>query len=237
MISGTTIAYKIIEHDYCLRECIVSLLPFCPEIIVADCGGDDGTSDHIADIAREFKEVKPFQSKWEPSPGGLWISDLVNECRGRAIFPFHFHLQADEVALKSWVKCGNGLGLVSRRYNFWKDAQSLIPPGKVCSDKVMRCAPISYPSVGDGESLQGDRDWSNAGPEIFHYGFLRRMDAFKKKSDTMERFIVGARNPIWERLEAEGPPAIHSWVPETVPFAGKHPEVIHQWLEHRGYRP
>lgn len=240
MISGTNIAYKVAEHDYCLMESIGSMLPICDEIIVADCGGGDGTSEIIQEMAKHEPKIKPFFAMWMPSDKGKWIADLTNECRERCMYPWHLCLQADEVisaanTFRSYIRFGKGGGLRSVRYNFWKDAQSLAPSGTVCSTSVVRFAPTSYPSVGDGESLHGYVNEERPGPEIFHYGFLRRVHAFKKKAAIMEKWINGEVNPLWKKIETDGSKALHDWVTETVPFTGSHPEVIRQWLKDRGY--
>lgn len=240
MISGTNIAYKVIEHDYCLKESIESMLPVCDEIIIADCGGVDGTSELLQAMASTEPKIKPFSAMWTPSPKGQWLADLTNECRSHAMFPWHLCLQADEIVLasqdfRSWVRYGRGGGLNSVRYNFWKDAKSLAPTGTVCSTSVVRFAPMSYPSVGDGESLHGYVDENHVGPEIFHYGFLRRVNAFKKKAAIMEKWINGEVNPLWKKIETDGTKALYDWVTETIPFAGRHPEIIHPWLKDRGY--
>lgn len=76
--------------------------------------------------------------------------------------------------------------------------------------------------------------------EIFHYGYLRKPSAlFKEKRELHKMFF----NNYDSRLEnVENKPGNWmkeikgiEWLDRLIPFSGKHPVLMYQWLRERGY--
>lgn len=242
MITGTTIAYKVTEHDYCLAECIASLLPVCDEIIVVDCSPDDETSYAIRKANLWDKKIRIILADWKPSSQGAWLADIVNYARSKANpDSYHIHLQADEVIHESSYpeireRAKNMECVAVHRYNFWKDHRHLCPHGTVCGHRIPRCAPMSVPCWGDGETLQCPNPIRSS-IEFFHYGFIREIKAFSLKARMMEMAYVNQINPVWDRVDVEGAGPIRNYYPDgdLILFNGQHPAVALAWLKDHGY--
>lgn len=242
MISGTTFAHKAIEHDYCLRHCVESMLPVCDEVILLDCGGDDGTSELIKALGMQHPKIRIFRVDWRPDhAAGKWLADLVNYARSKAAGDYHFHLQADEVlgegSHDEFLQLATEkTPFFSHRYNFWVDPWHLIPHGRVCGHMVLRCAPMECPSKGDAEQLDVEQAFAST-VELFHYGFLRKPGALRKKAIHMEEHIIGHHNPVWDAEDTFG--ELRKCYPEDhcLKFSGNHPARMIPWLKERGYEP
>ena len=57
-ISGYTTTLNCIEMEYPFRECIVSMLGFCDEVVVVDAGSKDGTWEALLELSKEYEAGK-----------------------------------------------------------------------------------------------------------------------------------------------------------------------------------
>lgn len=247
MISGYTITRDCVTHDYCFEECIRSMLTFCDEVVVGDAHSTDGTRERavaidprvrIVDYPRQeniFNE-KDFVSKW------------VNATREHLKGDYQFYLDADEVAdpnARELIAASKiGAALRMDRLNFWKDPAHVVQPGDICGKHVIRSGPKGMWMPMDcapmcKRDLEYQRIERPSGLKIFHYGFLRRPEAFFKKSRFFQPALVGDLDKRLVQSEQDGTPWADSITLQrpTVPYTGPHPAVAIPWLRQRGYNP
>lgn len=238
-----------IDLDYCWREAIQSMLPFCDQVCVCDAESTDGTREELEEWKKREPKLKVVDMKW-PDPVGNpqfypeWLNVPI-----KALDTEHAcYLDADEVFDPSGYDrireaAERGEALYCKRLNFWRDAQSLIPEGKCCGTKVIRVGkqslffPSDYPDrrAGDIQSTAKQSDVL-----IFHYGFLRRRDAFFKKAKAVQRIWAGSYDPRLAAAEQQLGNwmtfhEVSEWVATLPQFKGTHPEVAHEWLKTRGF--
>lgn len=60
-ISGYTTIRNVFSQGYPWRKSIASLLQFCDEVVVVDCGSDDGSYEMIKEWSEKEKRIKLFQ--------------------------------------------------------------------------------------------------------------------------------------------------------------------------------
>lgn len=248
------------QLDYCWKEAIQSLLPVCDEVVVCDGCSTDGTQEEIREWSGRERKLKLCVYPW-PNPVGdidFWVNWL-NFARTHLTTDFHFQLDADEILSEKSYNQIEGfkantrprISLWCHRFNFWKDSHSLIPHGVCCGHRVVRIAPTTVWMPSDGPHPKGAEAISMAidsGIEIFHYGFLRKREAFFSKARALQEFFFNSYDPrldAVERLEIlSGEKSTGNWmadikgidwINQLVPFTGQHPEIAKPWLKERGY--
>lgn len=253
-LGGNVCIRNGIELDYCFREAISSLLPVCDEVVVCDGQSTDGTQEEIREWMKLEPKIKLCVYPW-PDPKGdidFWVNWL-NYARLHVRSDFMIQLDADEVLCESSHPAISEIRSLSYpqyfsvwcdRLNFWGDSQHLIPHGVCLGDRVIRVAPqnVWMPSDGPhpngGECVGMARGWKKP-ITIFHYGFLRKPDAFFKKARSLQQFFW---NSYDKRLaDVEGDPNWArnikdvEWTDKLVPYTGNHPTCARGWLKERGY--
>jgi len=236
--------------DYCWRESIQSLLPVCDEVVVCDGESTDGTQEEIRDWMKREPKIKLCVYPW-PNPEGdpdFWVKWL-NFAREHIESNWQIQLDADEVLSEQSygeVLAKAGLAnttLFCKRYNFWQDHRHLIPPGVCLSHRVLRIAPKHVWLPSDGAHHKGSTAVAmglDTTIEIFHYGFLRKREAYFAKSKELHRMFFNTYDQRLVDAEAKGGNWMREiggieWNGDLVPYDGHHPKVIHQWLRERNY--
>jgi glycosyl transferase family 2 len=249
-IVGLVVVRNAIELDYMPLESAMSLAPMCDEVVVSDMESDDGTWEMLNDVLNVHPWAKVVQQPWDrPFQDEHWWTKAINLARSRIDqSAWILHLDSDEVL---GVNTRDGLSLaladgipgLFRRYNFWRSAKTLVPFNKCCGEMVARLGPASLylpsdephplvtPNIRTGsEHFQG--------LEIFHYGFLRKSEAFVKKSKVVQEAFFGS---VDTRI-AEAHGKHEKWSDHDFfdgeplrDFIGEHPPIVRQWLVDRGY--
>lgn len=242
-------------YDFCWQEAVRSLLPVCDEVVVCEAQSTDDTRQILNEWAKTEPKIKVCEYAW-PDPKGdidFWVKWL-NFGREHLRSHYHFQLDADEVLHEnSYDELRRGAEkpdtvLMCDRFNFYKDAQHLIPPGHCCSHKVNRFAPAHYFMSSDGQhetpvNRQGAILGHLAAPstiQICHYGFLRYPKAFFDKARALQGAFFNSYDERLARAEPEGDEWMTriqgvDWIDHLTPFTGTHPEIIKPWLAERGY--
>lgn len=253
-LGGNVCIRNGLSLDYCFREAIESLLPICDKVYVSDGESEDGTKELLQEWAN--REPKLFVSTYIwPRPKAdidFWVNWL-NANRKHIGEDFHIQLDADEVLhensypileeLKKNTKPSGRVSLRCVRYNFWRDAKSLIPPGHCLGHRVVRVAPTNIWLPSDGEHALGCEAISitqESAMEIFHYGFLRKRDAYFKKSKQLHGFFFGTYDDRLTEAEKSDGNWMENikdvpWTSQLQGFNGTHPARMKSWLDERGY--
>jgi hypothetical protein len=248
--------------DYPWRECAQSLLPVCDEVVICvGSGGEDKTEASARQWAEQDSKVKVCIYEW-PEPKGdndFWVNWL-NYAREHHRTDYHFQLDADEVlhekchaSVRSFMEQSHGRTARMTRHNFWRDHQHTIPEGHCLGKRVIRIAPVNLWMPSDGIHHKGSEVVSRAtltDIEIFHYGFIRKREAFFAKARALQGYFFDSYDPrlvsVEERLkvlaeekksgnwmsEIEGV----EWINRLDEFTGTHPAIMKHWLKYRGYK-
>lgn len=237
------------ELDYNWEISGESLLGVCDELVLSDCESSDGTRERMNEWSARDSRITLHSYPWSnPINTNEWWVDWLNTARQHAKSDAVMFLDADEVLHEDSYEtvrraADNGLAGFCHRYNFWRDAQHLIPEGKCCGHEVLRIGPKNNWFPSDYPDPHGrDADIiakaQHLDIRIFHYGFLRKREAFFKKAREVQRIWAGTFDPRLEAAEKfEGNwsemPGVTGWENQLVDFTGTHPKIAHQWLKER----
>lgn len=253
-LGGNVCIRNGLSLDYTIKETIESLLPVCERVYVADGQSDDGTEEMLREWADREPKISVLQYPW-PKPRAsieFWVT-WINWNRQRIAEPFQIQLDGDEILhensypileeFKKNTPANKRVSLRCARYNFWRDAKTLIPPGHCLGHRVVRVAPTKVWLPSDGEHVLGQDAIAMAQEsdmEIMHYGFLRNREAYFEKSkklhgyffDTYDDRLVEA-----EKKEGNWMAQIENvpWTSQLQGFPGSHPALAVPWLKARNY--
>lgn len=253
MISGYTVIHRAVAGDYCVEECIASMMPLCDEVVIGYRTSDDGTGLLLADIANRYPKVRIVETPWvQPVNKPRWLVSWLNETRLKLRGNFQLTLDADEVLddgeythriIRDAAK--RRVPLWFHRINYIHNTRTVIAAGETCGVNVVRCGPQNlfmpsdepYPQKNMEPSIRKIAEEPNPLPIIHHFGFLRTNQGMFEKSKVGLKAFFGSYD---ERLaEAEKHPGEHwtKFCKHTRPFTkynGPIPAVARKWLEQRG---
>lgn len=248
-LSGITFIHNAVEYDYCVEECVLSMLGCCDEVIAVEAASTDETRARLEAIAATNPRLRIVSAEWKPGPLSQannidWTRDLGEIGRLAAKGNSVLYLNADEVMHEEDYDvirrmADGSTGWMMPRYNFWMDPQHLVPHGRVCGHILCRLGPRHFPVAWGCEALEPRGVVRPSKVAVYHYGFLRKAVGFRKKSEIMGQNFVGTIDPIIYEVEKEGIKAMRKcWsAEEDIPFNGTHPAVMKPWLVERGYTP
>lgn len=252
-LSGYTLTRNCISLDYCFEECIQSLIPVCDEVVVSDSESTDGTLEKLKEWERRDSRVRVVQYPWQkPFDDKGWFVKWINNTRGQLRHPMQLELEldADEVLCDSPEchheirnACLSNSSRFFDRLNFWRDHRHTVPEGYVCGRFVARLGPTQLYMPSDEphpSETPNVRDFATKQDalKIFHYGFIRRRDAFLQKSEIVQTAFHGSLDERLKRCRKESLDFVAE-CPFPQPlwdYAGPHPEVARHWLQERGWQ-
>lgn len=240
-----------LSQDYCLEECIQSVLPVSDEVVIADWNSTDGTLEMLREWADREPKLQIVHYAAE-EPRGLPEYNLrwMNYARERLSHEMMLHMDADEILDDSeWCHrmiahaTNNRLCRTFERLNFWRDPRSLIPDGHYLGKYVTRLGPSNYWLPCDeprhpGESRLRDDATLHLGLKIFHMGFLRNPDAFYRKAKRILHRKFNRYDQSLEFAERDGKPQWESeqdFNDKLVPYTGRYPELAKAWLKEHNF--
>lgn len=242
--------------DYCWKEAIESLLPVVDVCVVCDGGSTDGTLEEIKSWCEREPKLQLCCYPWTDPKADIefWVNWL-NYAREHVPCTHVIQLDADEVldehsyrSVRKYAEREPNNTVRCQRLNFWKDHRHLIPPGVCLGHEVVRLAPQEMWLPSDGAHPKGSDAILmavNSSIRIFHYGFLRRPDAYFAKSKLLHGYFFGG----YDKRLADVETAMYTlgvdnwmdaikdveWTNRLVPYDGEHPVVAHHWLKAHGY--
>lgn len=270
-LSGILPVRNAISLDYSYNEAILSMIPVCDEIVICDSDSDDGTRAELDAWAKREEKIRVINYPWPrfPTPEEVERDDLtrpksdprmlvawINFAREQCSFNTIAQLDADEVF------CPRGYPEMRRavddrtprwfrRINLWGNPDMGIfeaPHGTVCGERVVRVSRQAIELCSDEPRPEGEPECrrtaiSDHGDtlKIFHLGFLRRPEAFLRKSRVVQAAIHNCYDPRLREAEKTG----GSWVklspfPADRPLLGyparDWPRYVKTWLQDRGYK-
>lgn len=247
-LSGYVPIRNGISLDYCFEAAIRSLLPICDEVVVCDSDSTDGTRELLDRWAAMESKLRVINYPWpDPVGDGRMLVTWLNWIRPQLRYDMQLCTDADEVldpkAYSAIVECCEKKG--SRwfyRLHFWKDAQHITQDNKVVGSHVARLGRTEWEMTSDEMRFEGEPPIRQQALfdnrcRFFHYGFLRKPEAFYAKSRIMQRALANGYDTRLQQAEDEK----RHWTElmdaggPLVPFSEPHPQVAHQWLQPRGY--
>lgn len=249
-ISGYTVIRNGIDLDYCFKECILSMLPVCDEVVVSDGESEDGTKDELLKLASEHDKIRVISYSWEhPIGDKAWFLRWLNWVRRLHLrYPYQLQLDADEVLDDTdecrdkirWIADNNRCAWFDR-LNFVSDGRHLIPHGYCVGKYVARLGPTSYEMPSDEGREIMPKIVAEAEKhdclKIFHLGFVRKTEAFYKKNRQNNIMWFGKNDDRFLQAEARNYVKwweIAPWSPLIVPYDGSHPASVTRWMKERG---
>jgi hypothetical protein len=235
------------EFDYPYKEVIHSLSEFCDEVSVVGFWGDGKTTNQLALLDFEFKNINVFllpAEMWDQHQGKEKLSLFQNIAAERLTTDYQLLCQADEMIgpesypyIRQAMEDGEE-GYLCTRINLWKDANHMLNVPhhrKPCSTEVTRLTKRGYMSYDDGESvdcLASDKYLHKI--IIWHYGFIRKKEVHPEKIRNMQKniFLVepdkkleGMSDFEWDRWFSE----------DDLMSIGnlQHPPHILEWIKTR----
>jgi glycosyltransferase involved in cell wall biosynthesis len=252
-IGGSIFVRNAVEWDYCVKEAVLSLVPFCDEVVVGDASSTDGTLDILKELEAQHSNVRVVEGlDWNCAPDNKRLSILANEVKNKLNTDWHFMLQADEVvhedsipAIKELANNQRNIsGAFVRRWNLWDNFDQyvkLTSRCRPCGDCIIRLSERRWDAVGDAEGLlckELNKDMSDK-IFIFHYGFLRN-NMVNKVLDTLSWFFEnGGPDPLYVQMKENGGEFKSEMVIPKTELANlpmPHPEVMAQWIADRRNR-
>lgn len=254
-LGGNVVIRNGNELDFSWKECVKSLLPVCDVVSVCDGESTDGTQDEIREWMKSDSKIRLCVYPW-PHPKGdhEFFVKWINYGREHVQADYQFQIDADEIldeksypAVREFMADPKGSTARISRLNFWLDHRHLIPEGQCLAHRVIRIAPQTMwlPSDGStGHALEGIPSGvakDCLGIRIFHYGFLRHREQFFKKEKALQGYFFNGFDPRMEKSETfDGSwmamPGISGFSNSLEDYSGNHPEIIHAWLNERGYK-
>lgn len=240
--------------DYPWRESVSSLLPVCDVVVVCDGGSTDGTLEEIREWCKRQPKLRLCCYPWTDPKADIdfWVRWL-NWAREHVPCSHHIQLDADEVLdersypiVLEYAKTAPRDTLKCQRLNFWKDHRHLIPHGVCLGHEVVRLAPQDMWLPSDGVHPLGAETVAMSNPSkirIFHYGFLRRREAYFEKAKLLHGYFFNTYDPRMTKAEEDTEHGGNwmekienvEWTKNLIPYNGHHPIIAHQWLRERGY--
>jgi len=253
-LSGHMIIRNGIKYDYPFIESCLSILPICDEFIFVDGYSDDGTYENLIEFQKNNKKIKVLQKEWKTDKkhGYQILSDLTNYAIENCSGNYHLQIQADEAYSNEYLPKIKELVLQNKYdyflfgvYHIWSSFEKMYAPGVFYDSFIRLAKKSSYPalkSVDDAMSLGNISGKSfstiDVSSEIktHHYGYVRMPKALIEKQIDITK--------LWGIYDLDGylkkgiDNGKINWldkhpVENVLPFEGKHPESMLEWIEKR----
>jgi hypothetical protein len=252
-LSGFTVVKNALKLDYCIKECVISMLRVCDEVVVGEMGSDDGTHEMLLELQTSYPRLRVIRIRdWTLERGNAqWFVGALNETRQHLRYVMMLQLDADEIlddrphVLKAVHNAAlDGHTLRVDRLNYFRDPAHLVPDGEMLGKHVLRIGPSRLFLPSDEPRSEEEAPILRLAQrhddiKIHHVGFLRPQDKFYAKARVVLGAFFNEFDPRLARAEAAGKP-IHeseiSWLDRLIPYEGYIPEEVRAWMRARGHQ-
>jgi len=212
---------------------------------------DDGSWEDLQDFGKTDSRLRIVRQPWgNPHNQPTWWVEALNYARTAFVDHTDWLIQldadeilADNAATAIRMTTESGFPGLFKRYNFWQDTKHLVPDNRCCGEMVARMGPahLWLPS-DEPHPLHEPHLRQTAqfigGLEIYHFGFLRKPEAFVKKSEVVQNAFFGScdsrilaykdKQTDWRTHDYFDGLALRNHI-------GPMPRPARQWLIDRGY--
>ncbi len=239
-VFGFALLRNGVKYDYPFRESLRSLAGLVDETVLALGDSEDSTEAELAAVPR--LHIVPTKWDEELRKGGMILSQQTNvalgELRRRHKSGWAFYLQSDEVLLESEIPQikqdlaqaeAEGCDAVSFRYlHFWQ-RYDRIAIGARWYPQEIRAIRLdsSAESYGDAQSFRGWKKVFYSDAHIFHYGHVRRAEAYEQKKRDFHKWWHSDKEIAKVLREGE----VQDKSEETLAYFGPHPAVMKERLK------
>lgn len=255
-LGGTVIIRNAIALDYCIRECLESMLAVCDKVVVLDAGSTDGTLEYIYSVQLLEPNLKVISGAWGPDTERFFrLSRLLNDARNYLDTDWHLMMQGDEVIHEDsfpWIRkaierpFGDGYSLT--RLNLYGDLNHCVRfdlpnERKPTADRILCLGRREYPTHGDGDHLLIERSKVSLkylrNIVVFHYGYVRDDVKQIQRIKAMPDWFWGPGSPVDTRLG--GMTEVFDWrkwhtAEDLMEIPMPHPKFSKAWADERQAR-
>ena len=232
--------------DYCWKEALASLLGVCDQVVLCWSDSTDNTAADCAVLSMANPKIKLVHYRWtDPVGDPDSYSHWIDFARNHLWTDWHIQIDADEMLHQDdyalILEQAQGKPKFCQRINFWRDAKHLIPDGQCVHRRVFRLAPAHVKMGSHGPlcfQWQDEARPADSRIRIFHYGFIRKDAAFRKKAPIIYRMLEGINDTSFDKNpdgKWQDIPGIATWQDQVEPYHGDHPHWAKPWLAERGY--
>lgn len=240
-LGGVLFIRNGIQYDYCFQEAIICLQALCDKVVILDAGSDDGTAEIVKSHEDQNTMVVCLdKSEWDKQHGREKLAYFQNLALSFLDTDYYFLLQADEIVHEDYFPVirraieTNKEAFSVHRINLWRDCNSYLSVGinrQPCNTSPIRLAKTKYKSIGDGESIDANAEYSfDYYIKMYHYGFVRKKEVMKDKVINMQEAVFGIDHD--PKLDQSDVFDWRLWFSEDdlMPISGTHPRFIKHWI-------
>ncbi len=244
-ISGFTFIKNGLSLGYPILESILSIEPFCDEVVInvgfndQNLSSDDGTHDYLRDHLTSPKYVF-LKSYWDPekTKQGLILSEQTNIALNRCSKKYCQYIQADEIIheddisiiladLKTLEQKPELLGLAFRYHHFYGSPE-IVRHTKNTYRREVRLIKNHHHILShlDAQGFRRNEQkflCLETAARIFHYGWARSEVLMNKKNIEFHKLYHGKDHQV--------APYQYAKVWGLRKFQGTHPKVMKDWIE------
>lgn len=247
-LAGITIAKNTTKYDYCIKECILSMLPVCDAVFVAYVESEDDTLDVLLSIdSDKVKIIHLSNDEWDLHNSKERLSYITNIAISEAEllgYKYVLYAQADEClhemsypSIKLAIESNHESFLINR-INLWKDCNhelNVPQDRKPCSTEIIRLAKSKYRAYDDAESILAPALHIIDNAYIVHYGFVRKKEVMKDKIINMQQgvFAMADYDSKLDLCDVFNPDLWFDTNKDLIPLRISTPKVMEDWVKSR----
>jgi hypothetical protein len=248
-LCGITIVKDAVKYDYCIVECINSMLPICDKVICVYVESEDNTLQLLKSIqSNKLKIIELPKEAWETVQGKERLSYITNvalQDADRLGFTYSLYVQADEVLHEN--SYGHILSAINtnieafliNRVNLWGTPYTKLnveQHRQPCNEYVIRLAKVKYRTYDDAENIDAfaTSEYGNL-IRIYHMGFVRKKEVMKSKIINMQCNVFGMADYDKKLDEKEifTPELWFDNEKDLIPISEPLPKFIQEWAMQR----
>jgi glycosyltransferase involved in cell wall biosynthesis len=251
-ISGFTFVRNAIKYDYPARESILSILPFCDEVVVAVGNSSDETLDLIKSIASP--KIKIIETVWDDDlrTGGRTLALETNKAFA-AIDPssdWAFYIQADEIvheqyhpiileAMEKWKNVPAVEGLLLNYLHFYGSYDFVGQSSRWYRREIRVIR--NRKDIFSFRDAQGFRKKPNEKLKVkpikasmYHYGWVKDPRAMQNKLQTFHKLW---HDDAWvEENVSKAEEFDYKGIDALSVFDETHPAVMRDWIKRKNWK-